>query len=97
MPVPVSVTHPKGAGIQGANNNTLQTEGPFARLAKLKAEQEQQQQQQQQQPQQTQQQPQVNGHAKQQDGEQQSAAAGATEHSIAVRHLDFAYPGLGKT
>jgi hypothetical protein len=95
MPVPVSVTHPKGAGIQGSNHNTLQTEGPFARLAKLKAEQEQQQQQQQQQ-QQAQQQPQVNGHAKQQDAEQQSAAAGVTEHSIAVSHLDFAYPGLGE-
>jgi ABC-type multidrug transport system fused ATPase/permease subunit len=97
MPVPVSVTHPKGAGIQGANNNTLQTEGPFARIAKLKAEQEQQQQQQQQQQeQQAQQQPPVNGHDKQKDVEQQSAAAGVTEHSIAVRHLDFAYPGLGE-
>jgi hypothetical protein len=36
----------------------------------------------------------LNGHAKHQDAEQQSA--GCTEHSIAVRHLDFAYPGLGE-
>ncbi|WIA28855.1 hypothetical protein OEZ86_011381 [Tetradesmus obliquus] len=62
-------------------------------MAKLKAEQEQQQQQQQQE-QQGQQQQQSNGHAKQQEAEQPAAVAGAAEHSIAVRHLDFAYPGL---
>lgn len=40
MPVPLSVTHPKGAGLQAAKPATLPTEGPFARLARMKAEQE---------------------------------------------------------
>jgi hypothetical protein len=33
MPVPLSVTNPKGAGLAAAVAAELQTEGPFARLA----------------------------------------------------------------
>lgn len=35
MPVPLSVTNPKGAGLAAAVAAELQTEGPFARLAQV--------------------------------------------------------------
>ena len=40
MPVPIAVTHPQGAGLKAAKAAELPTEGPFARMARLKAEQE---------------------------------------------------------
>lgn len=87
MPVPVSVTHPQGKGVAGAKQNALETEGPFARLARLKAEAEQQQQQQ------------AAVTATQQQAsvaQAESAANGDLQYSIVVSHLDFAYPGLGE-
>lgn len=32
MPIPISATHPSGAGLQAAQNESLPTQGPFARL-----------------------------------------------------------------
>jgi hypothetical protein len=108
MPVPIAVTHPTGAGLKAAQPATLDTAGPFARLAakeaaeRAAAEQQQQQQgskdqqqlhQQQQSPtQQQQQQPQT--HAEQNG----VCANGAQEQqpTIVVDHLDFSYPGLGR-
>lgn len=91
MPVPVSVTHPQGKGVTAAKLNALETEGPFARLAKQKAEAEQQQQQQQQGAA-------AHGSIQQQANLQQEVPVtnGHMECSIAVNHLDFAYPGLGE-
>lgn len=40
MPVPVSVTHPKGAGIKAASAAVLPSEGPFERLKRQAAEAE---------------------------------------------------------
>jgi hypothetical protein len=113
MPVPVAVTHPKGAGLTAARPAELPTEGPFARLAKQRAEAEAQAKQQQQEAGQEKDQQQQNGHA----AEAAAAAGGgaaagpgpcseaanggaangaAAAPSVAVRHLDFSYPGLGE-
>lgn len=102
MPVPIAVTHPSGAGLKAAQPATLDTAGPFARLAAAKeaaeraaAEQQQQQLQQgskeQQQQNLTQQQPQTHT-------EQNGVCANGTQEqqpTIVVDHLDFSYPGLG--
>ena len=103
MPVPISVTHPKGAGLAAANPAMLDTSGPFARLAAAKeaaqraAEADKQQQQQQQQ--QAEQQPQHGSSLQQCTDAGQNGACGRDQHeqlTVVVDHLDFAYPGLGK-
>lgn len=38
MPVPVSITNPNGLGLQAATAQALPTEGPFERMARLKAQ-----------------------------------------------------------
>lgn len=97
MPVPISVTHPKGAGIAAANPATLDTSGPFARLAAAKeaaaaataAEAGNKQQQQQLDHQQQ--------NLQQTDAGQDGVCAKDQQEqpAVVVQHLDFAYPGLG--
>lgn len=103
MPVPISVTHPKGAGLSAATPATLETAGPFARLkaAAEKAAAEQQQQQQshstdevQQQQSSSQSQPQQQHQA--QNGICINGSAAEEQHTVAVDHLTFSYPGLGE-
>jgi hypothetical protein len=101
MPVPVAVTHPAGAGLVAAKPATLETSGPFARLAAAKeaaqrAAEEQQQQGQQQQQQQPQQQPQASIQ-QQSNAAQNVSCAGTSEqqNTVVINHLDFSYPGLG--
>ncbi|KAI8464241.1 MAG: P-loop containing nucleoside triphosphate hydrolase protein [Monoraphidium minutum] len=98
MPVPIAVTHPKGAGLVAAKTAELPTEGPFARMARLKQEQEAQGQAPAAQqaaaapaaavPAAPDAQPQGAGGA---DGSANGSGAAA---SISVQHLDFSYPGL---
>lgn len=96
MPVPISITHPKGAGLQAAKAAELPTEGPFARLARQKQEQEQHGQQQQQQ----QAAPQNGSATGTQPGatasaeQQQHGQSNSVPPSVFVQHLDFSYPGL---
>jgi hypothetical protein len=105
MPVPISITHPKGAGLAAARPAELPTEGPFARLARLKAAQQEQQQ--------ADQKESSGADAAPSPGPGSEAAAtqggpaaapgsraggpdaAGVEPSILVQHLDFAYPGLG--
>lgn len=98
MPVPIAVTHPKGAGLTAANPATLETAGPFARLAAAAAAAKEAAAAQQQQPQQ---QASVQQAQPQQTvtGSQQGVCNGHSEqqHTVAVDHLDFSYPGLGAT
>lgn len=108
MPVPIAVTHPTGAGLKAAQPATLDTAGPFARLAAAKeaaeraaAEQGQQQQHQQGSKKQQQQQQQQQSPTQQQPqthtGQNGVCANGTHEQqpTIVVDHLDFSYPGLG--
>jgi hypothetical protein len=95
MPVPVSITHPQGKGLVAAKPEEMQSEGPFARMARLKVEAEAQKEAQQQQ------------EPKQVDAEAPAGAAPAAPAaeaapvpssgtSIVINHLDFSYPGLGE-
>ncbi|GBF90133.1 ABC transporter I family protein [Raphidocelis subcapitata] len=107
MPVPISITHPKGAGLAAARPAELPTEGPFARLARLKEAQQQQDDQQQQQPSDGDAAPPAatpgpgseaavaaGAGAAAGGARADGAAAAAAEPSILVDHLDFSYPGL---
>jgi CCR4-NOT complex subunit CAF16 len=94
MPVPVATTHPLGKGLAVAKPEVLQSEGPFARMARLKAEAEAQQKaQQQEQPQAVQVSITASAVAASPAAE---PAPAASAFSIAVSHLDFSYPGLGE-
>jgi hypothetical protein len=98
MPVPIAVTHPKGAGLTAANPATLETAGPFARLAAAAAAAKEAAAAEQQQPQQ----PTSIQQAEPQQavtGSQQGVCNGHSEqqYTVAVDHLDFSYPGLGAT
>jgi hypothetical protein len=79
----------QGKGLTAANATELPSEGPFARMARLRAEAEANQQEK---DQKDTQQPAVN----------LTAPAGpavsnpSPSCSVAVNHLDFSYPGLGK-
>eukprot|EP00775_Hariotina_reticulata_P003633 gene3633-3894_t len=88
MPVPVAVTHPNGKGVAAATLSALDTEGPFARLAKQKAgvvaEVNVHQ------PGQTQ--DKVNGASVKQ--EPVGSVAADSRASVLVDRLDFSYPGL---
>lgn len=87
MPVPVSVTNPNGKGLVAHAVEAVETEGPFARLARQAAAPA------------TQATPvnipqpttqaATNGSAAQPANEQH-------EYSIHVQNLSFAYPGLGE-
>ncbi|KAK9817277.1 hypothetical protein WJX72_012172 [[Myrmecia] bisecta] len=78
MPVPVSVTNPKGVGLQGAKASVLATEGPFARLVVKNAESGQQGMQ---------------AAAPTQDQPATSAAA-LDQSAVEVSNLGFSYPGI---
>jgi hypothetical protein len=92
MPVPISVTHPKGKGLTAAAPSQLPTDGPFARLAQRQQEGEARQE--------------AcnadlasisgsNGAKDAHDAAASSSGAGTSE-SVVVADLNFAYPGLGE-
>lgn len=89
MPVPISITHPQGKGLQSATPAIAQSEGPFARAARLRAEAEAA----------------AVAQAASTDAiignentsgsvleSEQPSTSGA---SVVVEHLSFSYPGLG--
>ena len=92
MPVPISVTHPKGAGLVAAAPSQLPTDGPFARLAQQKQEAE------------TRQEAcsaegpsssSPNGATAEPVAVASTNGVGPSD-SIVVSDLNFAYPGLGE-
>lgn len=99
MPVPISVTHPKGAGLVAAMPATLETSGPFARLAAAKtaAEATAAAEAQAAEQQHGAEQRHSSAVQQQQDAGQNGVCGNgsAEEHTIVVDHLGFAYPGLG--
>ncbi len=93
MPIPISVTNPKGVGLAAASPAELPTSGPFARLGGAQASSSQLGSKE--------------GAAAQQQAvgsNVDQAAAGAAqangmakeECSIETHHLNFWYPGVGE-
>lgn len=90
MPVPVSVTNPNGVGVLGAQLHNMNGGDLWSKFAK-KAENHAETNNTQQQPQSCSQDVVQNG----QHSNGQSAEVDATQPSIIVDGLTFAYPGLG--
>jgi hypothetical protein len=98
MPVPVAVTHPKGAGLQSNTPATLETDGPFARLAKAAAAAQSGAPAPAAAATATGEPPQTaNGSTQQQPQQQQQLGSTGQQLTVSVNHLDFSYPGLGAT
>ena len=87
MPVPVSVTHPhdpaKSLGSRNGNNSVLESEGPFARLARMKAE-----------PQAAQPVTPMAVDEPPQAPQRMAEEGFCGENLVEVNGLDFAYPGM---
>ena len=88
MPVPVSATHPKGAGLQAATLQTaLPSEGPWARLGGGSTPAASQRQQ-------------KGGSAAATPAATEhppaAAAQGGGEAAVATHHLSFSYPDIGE-
>ena len=85
MPVPIAVTNPGGVGLVGHTLSSLETAGPFARLAAQKTSESNEAS--------TIQSPAVStGHVV---AAPTTTHEAASEFSVLVNGLEFSYPGLG--